>query len=234
MPLPIIHAPHYELTIPSTGQTIQYRPFLVKEEKILLMANEGGEPAEMVRAMKQIISNCIQDDYNTDNMPLFDVEYIFLKLRSKSVNEISEVGFQCPTCEVVNKIEIDLSEVEVTTDNNHTNKVELTDEIGLIMKYPQLDSINMSDLESADVDTVFNVVSSCIDSIYQGEEIYDSKDYTNDEIADFINNLTQQQFQQIQEFFDTMPKLSHTVDYDCSKCDYDEPLVLEGLQNFFA
>ena len=234
MPLPVIHAPHYELTVPSTGQTIRYRPFLVKEEKILLMANEGGEPAEMVRAMKQIISNCIQDDYNTDNMPLFDVEYIFLKLRSKSVNEISEVGFQCPTCEVVNKIEIDLSEVEVTTDNNHTNKVELTDEIGLIMKYPQLDSINMSDLESADVDTVFNVVSSCIDSIYQGEEIYDSKDYTNDEIADFINNLTQQQFQYIQEFFDTMPKLSHTVDYDCSKCDYDEPLVLEGLQNFFA
>ena len=234
MPLPVIHAPHYELTVPSTGQTIQYRPFLVKEEKILLMANEGGEPAEMVRAMKQIIGNCIQDDYNTDNMPLFDVEYIFLKLRSKSVNEISEVGFQCPTCEVVNKIEIDLSKVEVTTNDNHTNKVELTDDIGLIMKYPQLDSINMSDLESADVDTVFNVVSSCIDSIYQDEEIYDSKDYTNDEIADFINNLTQQQFQKVQEFFDTMPKLSHTVDYDCSKCDYNEPLVLEGLQNFFA
>ncbi len=188
MPLPVIHAPHYELTVPSTGQTIQYRPFLVKEEKILLMANEGGEPAEIIRAMKQIISNCIEDDYNTDNMPLFDVEYMFLKLRSKSVNEISEVGFKCPTCEVVNKIEIDLSEIEVTVAQGHSNKVELTDDIGLIMKYPQLDSINMSDLESADVDTVFNVVSSCIDSIYQGEEIYDSKDYTNDEIADFINN----------------------------------------------
>ena len=234
MPLPVINAPHYELTIPSTGQSIQYRPFLVKEEKILLMANEGGEPAEMVRAMKQIIGNCLQDDYNTDNMPLFDVEYIFLKLRSKSVNEISEIGFKCPTCEIVNKIEIDLSEVEVTTNDDHTNKVELTDEIGLIMKYPQLDSINISDLESADVDTIFNVVSSCIDSIYQGEEIHDSNDYTKDEIAEFINNLTQQQFQKVQEFFDTMPKLSHTVPYDCSKCDYNEPLIIEGLQNFFA
>jgi len=234
MPLPVINAPHYELRIPSTGQFIQYRPFLVKEEKILLMANEGEEPAEMVRAMKQIIGNCLQDDYNTDNMPLFDVEYIFLKLRSKSVNEISEIGFKCPTCNLVNKIEINLSEVEVTTNDDHTNKVELTDEIGLIMKYPQLDSINISDLESADVDTMFNVVSSCIDSIYQGEEIHDSNDYTKDEIAEFINNLTQQQFQKVQEFFDTMPKLSHTVPYDCSKCDYNEPLIIEGLQNFFA
>ena len=203
-------------------------------QKILLMANEGEEPAEMVRAMKQIIGNCLQDDYNTDNMPLFDVEYIFLKLRSKSVNEISEIGFKCPTCNLVNKIEINLSEVEVTTNDDHTNKVELTDEIGLIMKYPQLDSINISDLESADVDTMFNVVSSCIDSIYQGEEIHDSNDYTKDEIAEFINNLTQQQFQKVQEFFDTMPKLSHTVPYDCSKCDYNEPLIIEGLQNFFA
>ena len=199
-----------------------------------MLANEGEEPAEMVRAMKQIIGNCLQDDYNTDNMPLFDVEYIFLKLRSKSVNEISEIGFKCPTCNLVNKIEINLSEVEVTTNDDHTNKVELTDEIGLIMKYPQLDSINISDLESADVDTMFNVVSSCIDSIYQGEEIHDSNDYTKDEIAEFINNLTQQQFQKVQEFFDTMPKLSHTVPYDCSKCDYNEPLIIEGLQNFFA
>ena len=152
----------------------------------------------------------------------------------KEVNEISEIGFKCPTCNLVNKIEINLSEVEVTTNDDHTNKVELTDEIGLIMKYPQLDSINISDLESADVDTMFNVVSSCIDSIYQGEEIHDSNDYTKDEIAEFINNLTQQQFQKVQEFFDTMPKLSHTVPYDCSKCDHNEPLVLEGLQNFFA
>ena len=234
MPLPVINAPHYELTIPSTGQSIQYRPFLVKEEKILLMANEGGESVEMIRAMKQIIGNCIQGDYNTDNMPLFDVEYIFLKLRSKSVNEMSEVGFKCPSCEIVNKVAIDLSKVEVTTTENHSNKIDLTDNVGLIMKYPQLDSINISDLESTDVDTIFDVVSSCIDSIYQGEEIYDSKDYTKDEIAEFINNLTQQQFQNIQEFFDTMPKLTHTVPYDCSKCEYNEPLVLEGLQNFFA
>lgn len=234
MPLPVINAPHYELTIPSTGQSIQYRPFLVKEEKILLMANEGGESVEMIRAMKQIIGNCIQGDYNTDNMPLFDVEYIFLKLRSKSVNEMSEVGFKCPACEIVNKVAIDLSKVEVTTTDNHTNKIDLTDNIGLIMKYPQLDSINISDLESTDIDTIFDVVSSCIDSIYQGEEIYDSNDYTKDEIAEFINNLTQQQFQNIQEFFDTMPKLTHTVPYDCSKCEYNEPLVLEGLQNFFA
>ena len=167
-------------------------------------------------------------------MPLFDVEYIFLKLRSKSVNEISEVGFRCPKCDEVNKIEINLSEVEIETDNTHTDKIELTDDIGLIMKYPQLDSINMNDLQDTNVDAIFDVVSSCIDSIYQGEEIYDSKDYTKEEISEFINNLTQEQFQNIQQFFDTMPKLSHTVPYDCSKCEYDEPLIIEGLQNFFA
>ena len=234
MPLPVINAPTYELTIPSTGQTVQYRPFLVKEEKILLMANEGGEASEIVRAMKQIIGNCIQNGYNTDNMPLFDVEYIFLKLRSKSVNEFSEVGFRCPECDEVNRVQIDLSGVEITTDDAHSNKVELTNDIGLIMKYPQLDSINMNDLQSTDVDTIFNVVSSCVDSIYQGEEIHDSGDYTKQEISEFINNLTQEQFLKIQQFFDTMPKLSHTVPYKCGKCEYDEPLLLEGLQNFFA
>ena len=234
MPLPVINAPIYELTIPSTGQTVQYRPFLVKEEKILLMANEGGEASEIVRAMKQIIGNCIQDGYNTDNMPLFDVEYIFLKLRSKSVNEFSEVGFRCPECDEVNRIQIDLSSVEISTNDTHSNKIELTNDIGLIMKYPQLDSINMNDLQSTDVDTIFNVVSSCVDSIYQGEEIHDSGDYTKQEISEFINNLTQEQFLKIQQFFDTMPKLSHTVPYNCSKCEYDDPLLLEGLQNFFA
>ena len=234
MPLPVLSTPTYELTIPSSGQTVQYRPFLVKEEKILLMANEGGEATEIVRAMKQIIGNCIQNGYNTDNMPLFDVEYIFLKLRSKSVNEFSEVGFRCPECDEVNRVQIDLSSVEIFTDDAHSNKVELTNDIGLIMKYPQLDSINMNDLQSTDVDTIFNVVSSCIDSIYQGEEIYDSGDYTKEEISEFINNLTQEQFLKIQQFFDTMPKLSHTVPYNCSKCEYDEPLLLEGLQNFFA
>ena len=234
MPLPVINAPIYELTIPSTGQTVQYRPFLVKEEKILLMANEGGEASEIVRAMKQIIGNCIQNGYNTDNMPLFDVEYIFLKLRSKSVNEFSEVGFRCPECDEVNRIQIDLSSVEISTNDTHSNKIELTNDIGLIMKYPQLDSINMNDLQSTDVDTIFNVVSSCVDSIYQGEEIHDSGDYTKQEISEFINNLTQEQFLKIQQFFDTMPKLSHTVPYKCGKCEYDEPLLLEGLQNFFA
>ena len=234
MPLPVLSTPTYELTIPSSGQTVQYRPFLVKEEKILLMANEGGEATEIVRAMKQIIGNCIQNGYNTDNMPLFDVEYIFLKLRSKSVNEFSEVGFRCPECDEVNRVQIDLSSVEIFTDDAHSNKVELTNDIGLIMKYPQLDSINMNDLQSTDVDTIFNVVSSCIDSIYQGEEIHDSGDYTREEISEFINNLTQEQFLKIQQFFDTMPKLSHTVPYTCNKCEYNEPLVLEGLQNFFA
>lgn len=234
MPLPVINAPTYELTIPSTGQTVQYRPFLVKEEKILLMANEGGEASEIVRAMKQIIGNCIQNGYNTDNMPLFDVEYIFLKLRSKSVNEFSEVGFRCPECDEVNRVQIDLSGVEISVDDSHSNKVELTNDIGLIMKYPQLDSVNINDLESNDVNVVFEVISSCIDSIYQGEEIHDSGDYTKQEISEFINNLTQEQFLKIQQFFDTMPKLSHTVPYKCGKCEYDEPLLLEGLQNFFA
>ena len=234
MPLPVINAPIYELTIPSTGQTVQYRPFLVKEEKILLMANEGGEASEIVRAMKQIIGNCIQNGYNTDNMPLFDVEYIFLKLRSKSVNEFSEVGFRCPECDEVNRVQIDLSGVEISVDDTHSNKVELTNDIGLIMKYPQLDSVNINDLESNDVNAVFEVISSCIDSIYQGEEIHDSGDYTKQEISEFINNLTQEQFLKIQQFFDTMPKLSHTVPYKCGKCEYDEPLLLEGLQNFFA
>ena len=232
MALPKLNTPTYELTKPSLEQNVTYRPFLVKEEKILLMANQDeNDTMGVVRAMRQIINNCILSaNFDVENLPLFDIEYIFLKVRSKSVGELSEVGYQCPKCEAVNKVTINLDEVEVTKNENHSKQISLTDKVGLMMKYPDMHSIS----DSTEVEDIMKILCKCIDMIYDGDEIYNSSEYEFSEIVDFVDNLTQEQFQKMQEFFDTMPKLSHDIDYHCKSCGHEQILVIEGLQNFFA
>lgn len=232
MALPKINAPTYELTIPSIDQQVTYRPFLVKEEKILLMANQDEDDTQgMIRAMRQIINNCILTaNFDSENLPLFDIEYIFLKLRAKSVGEKSEVGYQCPECESVNKVIINLEEVQVIKNENHTNQIQLDERIGVILKYPDMYSIT----NSTEIEDIMGILCKCIDMIYDGDEVHDASEYDLEEIINFVDSLTQDQFQKMQNFFETMPKLSHDIDYNCSKCGHEQILVIEGLQNFFA
>ena len=232
MALPKINVPTYELTIPSTEQRITYRPFLVKEEKILLIANQDENDTDaMIRAMRQIINNCIlEPNFDSEILPIFDIEYIFLKLRAKSVGEISEVGFRCPKCETINQVEIDLESVEVTTFEDHTNQIQLTDTVGIILKYPDMYSIS----GTSEIQDVMDILCNCIETIYDGDEIHSVNEYRPEEITEFVDNLTQLQFQKMQTFFETMPKLSHETEYTCSNCEHHQKLLIEGLQNFFA
>ena len=202
MPLPKLNVPTHELTIPSSGETIIYRPFLVKEEKVLLMANEDDDANEMVRAMRQTINDCIMEptEFDVSSLPLFDIEYIFLKLRAKSVNEISEVGFKCPECETINQITIDLSAVEISKEPEHTSHIELTDNIGLVMRYPKIDSIAMQEGEIDNPENIFKILEDCIGDVIEGDEVHDPNDYTKEELGEFINSFTQAQFSDIQNF----------------------------------
>ena len=244
MPLPVINAPTYELTIPSTGQTVQYRPFLVKEEKILLMANEGGETSEIVRAMKQIIGNCIQDNYNTDNMPLFDIEYIFLQLRSKSKGETVDLTFDCETCKTPITVQVDLSKIEITKKEGHNTEISLSDDVGVKMKYPSLEIQNIIDEDDSDVKNIFKTIIHCVDSIWDKDNVYAAKDHTADELNDFIESLPDTSFEKIQQFFDTIPTLSHDIIIKCNKkqgkgknskvCNWKATKTLEGLASFFG
>ena len=232
MALPKINVPTYELTIPSTQQQVTYRPFLVKEEKILLMANQDeNDTDQLIRAMRQIINNCVSaPNFESEKLPIFDIEYIFLKLRAKSVGEISEVGFKCPKCQTVNKVEINLEEVEVKTFDGHTNQVQITDTIGVFLKYPDMHSIS----STSEVEDVMNILCKSIETIYEGDELHSANEYKPEEITEFVDGLTQDQFQKMQTFFETMPKLSHETEYTCTKCGHQQALVIEGLQNFFV
>ena len=236
MPLPKLDVPTYDLTLPSSNRQITFRPFLVKEEKILLMAMEGENQNEMVNAMKQIIGNCIIEEINVDILPLFDLEFIFLNLRSKSVGAESTVGISCPNCTTTNQFEINLDDIKISKTEEHNKEILLTDSIGLIMKYPTVDvlkGVNISD-ETVDVENTMLMVESCVETLWEGDATYDMSDYTKNERQEFFDNLTQSQFAEIQSFFETMPKLSHDIQYSCSNCDYNDTMTLEGLQNFFG
>ena len=237
MPLPKLEVPTYDLKLSSLKEEITFRPFLVKEEKILLTALEG-EQQDMVRAMKQIMDNCIETKINLDELPLFDLEYLFLNLRSKSVGETSNLLVTCKECSKENPITIDLSTIELQSpDEEIDSNVMLSDTVGVLLKYPTVDMLKYVDIdigETVDLDTTFEILEHCIDTLYDGDELYDLQDYTKKEKEEFFNSLTQKQFQDIQEYFDNIPKLSHLVEYKCISCESAQTLIIEGLQNFFG
>jgi len=235
MPLPKLEVPTYELKVSSLRKKIEYRPFLVREEKILLTALEGDQH-DMVRAMKQIIENCLITKINIDELPLFDLEYIFLQLRSKSVGETSNIQLTCQECDEGNKITIDLSKIELSTPEQTIDpNIMLTDSAGIVLKYPTSDMLRYIDLEeNFNFDTTLDVLEHCVDTIFSGDDIFDLQDYTKEERSEFFQNLTQKQFQDIQLYFDNMPKLLHQVEFKCSACESEQSTELEGLQNFFG
>ena len=236
MALPKLTTPTYELEVPSTDEKIKYRPFLVKEEKILLIAMESGEQESIVTAIKDIVTECTFGKIDLGSMPMFDVEYIFLQIRSKSVGEVSTLKLLCPDDkETYVNVDVDLSEVMVHVDKGHNPKIELTEEMGMIMTYPTIDSI--TGLDGADINTsnMLDVISSCVLQIYdkKGEEVFDAKDQTKKELIEFIEQLNTKQFEKVQKFFDTMPKLRHTIEVENPKTKVKSKIVLQGLNDFF-
>ena len=233
MTLPIINTPTYELTVPSTKEKITYRPFLVKEEKILLTAMETGGEQDMVLALKQIVNNCLLSEIDIDHLATFDLEYIFLNLRSKSVGEVATVNITCPDDEETQvPVEIPLDEVEVTFPEGHSNKVELTDTIGLTMKYP--DFTLASETRESNTEYLFDMIKGCIAQITEGETIHERVDFNEKELDTFLDSLSTKQLEGVQNFFETMPKLSHEITVTNPKTKKENKITLEGLDAFFV
>ena len=237
MALPKLEVPIYELTVPSTDEKIKYRPFLIKEEKILLIAMESGQNEDVIQAVKQIVSECTFNTLKLGDMPMFDVEYIFLQIRSKSVGEVSKLKILCrDDGETYANVEVDLTEIEVQVNDDHTNKIELTDEMGVIMKYPTIDSFSTAGISDITPDNMLDVIVACIDKIYdkKGEEVFDSKDSSKKELMDFVEGMNTTQFQDVQAFFDSMPKLRHEITVVNPKTKVENKVALSGLNDFFG
>ena len=237
MALPKLNTPTYELEVPSTDEKIKYRPFLVKEEKILMIAMESKDNAQIVNAVKQIVSACTFDKLNIASLPMFDVEYIFLNIRAKSVGEVSKLKILCPDDKkTYANVEVDLTEVQVHVDDKHTNKIELTDSMGMIMTYPTIDSFTETGIQSINAENMIEVISSCVLQIYEnnGENVYQAKDQTKKELAEFVESMNTSQFRKMQVFFDTMPKLKHTIKVKNPKTKKSSDVTLTGLNDFFG
>ena len=239
MPLPKISTPTYELVLPSSMETIKYRPFLVKEEKLLLIALQSNNQKEITNAIKTVIKECVlTKGIKVDSLPTFDIEYLFLNIRGKSIGEKIEVNLICPDDEVTEvKKEIYLDEIKVLIDDENNNTIDLGDGLKLLLKYPSLDEFVKSNFEVEGVDNVersFDLIASCIDKIYNDEEVWEGKDSSQKELKEFIDQLSSAQFKEIEKFFETMPKLSYTTKIKNPNTKVESEVVLEGLASFFA
>ena len=237
MALPKLNPLTYELEVPSTDEKIKYRPFLVREEKILLIAMESKDNVQIIQAVKDIVTSCTFEKLNVSTMPMFDMEYIFLNIRAKSVGETSKLKILCPDDgKTYAQVELDLTKVEVQVTDDHTNKIELTDDTGIIMTYPTIDSFLESGIETINANNMLDVIGNCILQIYEekGEKVYESKDQTKKELTEFIESMNSAQFKKLQLFFDTMPKLTHTIKVTNPKTKKESNVKLSGLNDFFA
>jgi hypothetical protein len=239
MPLPKISTPTYELNLPSTKKKVQYRPFLVREEKLLVLALESENAKDITTAMKTVIKNCIQTrGIKVETLPTFDIEYLFLNIRGKSVGEEIEVNVICPDDEVTSvPVTLNVDDIQVQNSSEHTNTIKLDDDLVMEMKYPSLDQFiktNFDFSENSVMDQSFELISSCIDKIYNEEEVWSSADVTKKEITDFLEQMNSKQFKQIEKFFETMPKLSHEIKVKNPTTGVESTVVLEGLASFFG
>ena len=233
MTLPVINTPTYELEVPSTKDKLVYRPFLVKEEKILLMAMEEESDTQLNRALKQVVNNCTFEKIDVAKLPLFDLEYIFLRIRAKSVGEVAKLQILCEDDgETYVPVEIDLESIEVEFQEDHNTKIEITDDIGLIMSYPTFEYLDFN-VEGSDINKLFDIIASSIHQIYEGEIIHEKVDFNKKELKTFLESLTSEQFKKVQHFFETMPRLRHTLEVKNPKTKVTNTVVLEGLNAFF-
>ena len=237
MALPIVGIPTYELNLPSTGKAIKYRPFVVKEEKVLLLALESEDETEIKNAVKDLIKNCVQTKIKVDDLPSFDLEYIFLRIRAASVSEEITMKVTCRddnTTEM--EVSINLNEVEIFKPEGHSNKIMLDGVTGLVMKYPGMDRFVDSEFLNKDIktDEVFDFIADSVDQIFNDEEVWDSSTTSKKEMISFIEGLTAKQFESIQNFYETMPRLLHKFTVINPKTEMESEYTIEGLQNFFV
>lgn len=236
----MMSTPTYNMVVPSIGTSVKYRPFLVKEEKALLLAQQSEDATVMIDTLKNVVKSCVQDQIDVNKLATFDLEYMFLQIRGKSVGEIIDLVFPCDIDHGENNekskstVKIDINDIKVHKSEDHTNKLNLFNDVGVVMKYPTVDILNkLQEMKEDDFDKIFDIMALSIDYIYDGEQIYYAKEQTKDELLQFVNNLTSDQFMRIQKFFETMPKLKKEIEYTCPVCNKHHHKVLEGIQSFF-
>ena len=245
--LPKLDVPIYELDLPLSKKKVKFRPFLVKEEKILLMAMESETDESTLLAIKQSIGNCcLSEDVDIETLPITDLEYFFLNLRARSVNEVVELEYKCNNkvkdekdeekdCGNVVRLEVNVLDIKPEVSENHSTKVALTPTMGVVMKYPSFKVVeNNEKVEGGEIEKLMNILVNCIESIYTEDSIFYAKDVTKQELSDFVESLTKEQFAKIQHFFESMPKIKKELDFTCKKCGYHENITVEGIQSFFV
>ena len=238
MPLPKITAPTYELVLPSSDRKVRYRPFLVKEEKLLIIAMESEDTKQITEAVKNVLKNCILTrGIKVEKLATFDIEYLFLNIRGKSVGEDVEVMITCPDDgETQVPYLINLDDIKIVTSDDHNKDIKVDDTLSIRMKYPSMDEFikNNFDVSDMNIDDTFKLIASCIEQVYSEEESWSASDCTNKELVEFIDQLGSKQFKEIEKFFETMPKLSHTLKVVNPKTKVENEILLEGLQSFFG
>ena len=233
MALPKLASAKFELTLPSTGEKVEYRPFLVKEEKALMIAQSTGKQDDIMRAVKDVITSCTFEKVDASKLSIFYLEYIFINLRAKSVGEIVKLMVICPddnTTQV--QVEVDLTKIECHKEVGHDTNIRLTDEIGLIMDYPKVNSVQELDLEN-EMESTFEVIKSCVRQVYDSNNVYEKVDMDKEDLNDFIESMSHDQFDKVQEFFNTMPKVKHMIKVKNPKTGVDGEVVLQGMADFF-
>jgi hypothetical protein len=228
MTLPTLSVPTFDVEVYSTKQTVRMRPFLVKEEKILILAAESNSKADMIRAMQQVITSCADNQIDAEKLPFFDLQNIFIKLRAQSIGNESEFNLICGECGHKTPTILKLDQIELQTNEEHTQKILLADDIGVIMKYPTADILTQEDMP------VFDMVAMCVDKIFTQNEVHSAEEEGHEAVCNFLDGLTSEQFDMIAQFFVTSPKIYHRMDYICSKCETDNSVVIDGVENFFG
>jgi hypothetical protein len=244
MALPKIDVPIYTVNLISTGKPVRFRPFLVKEQKLFLMVSESNDPNEMITVIRQVLKNCVLDDIDIDSLPTFDLEFLFMNLRARSVEEVVELRYKCNNivkdekggdkqCTGLVEFKLNILEIQPTKHAEHTNKIQLTENLGICFKYPTFDMIQKYEKMNEN-EVMINILVDCIDYIYDKENIYYAKDSTKQELDEFIDSLQQKDLEKFKEFFDTMPEIKKDVHFKCPKCAYEEDIAIKGLQSFFV
>ena len=242
--LPKLDVPMYTVNLISTGKPVRFRPFLVKEQKLFLMASESEDSNEMVSVIRQVLKNCVLDEVDIDSLPTFDLEYLFMNLRARSVEEIVDLRYKCNNtvkgdngedkkCSGVVEFKMNLLEVQPTKNPDHKNKIQLTENLGIAFKYPTFEMIQRYE-KMDEGQVMMNILVDCIDYIYDKDQVYYAKDSTRKELEEFVDNLQQKDLEKFKEFFDTMPEIKKDVHFKCPKCEYEEDITIKGMQNFFV
>jgi len=235
MALPKLNTPTYELELPSTGEIIKYRPFLVKEQKLLLIAQESGEEKQIANAMGELVNSCTFGKVNTKSAPMFDIEYLFLKIRGKSVGEKVKLNLICPDDgKTTVPYELNLENVECQVQDDHSNEIQINEDIKIVFRYPLLNDLQNVKASAGDSEKTFHFMECCIDSIHSGDDVFQRIDIKDKELSDFIEQFTNEQFEKITQFFNTMPKLRHVVKVTNPKTKKKNEILLEGLESFLG